>query len=55
MPSRFTAQNATLKQLIMYTYGVRDYQVLGAPAWASSDGFDIVATYASGNSRTRCP
>lgn len=48
MPSRFTAQNATLKLLVMYAYGVRDYQVLGGPAWASSDGFDIAATYPGG-------
>ena len=48
MPSRFTTQNATLKQLVMYAYGVRDYQVLGGPAWASSDGFDIAATYPGG-------
>jgi uncharacterized protein (TIGR03435 family) len=51
MPSRFTTQNATLKQLVMYGYGVRDYQVLGGPAWASSDGFDIAATYPGGKAQ----
>jgi bla regulator protein blaR1 len=34
---------ATLKFLISMSYGVRDFQIVGAPAWADSDRFDIEA------------
>jgi uncharacterized protein (TIGR03435 family) len=40
---RFTTENATLRNLVMYAYNVRDFQVSGGPRWMDSDTFDIVA------------
>ena len=44
---RFVARNAGVKSLIQIAWGVRDFQVLGGPAWASSptlsDLYDIDA------------
>jgi uncharacterized protein (TIGR03435 family) len=43
-PGSFTATNASLKQLIVSAYGVKDYQVEG-PDWIDSDAarYDLVA------------
>jgi len=35
--------NAPLKSLIQAVYGLKDYQVLGGPAWIDSDRWDIDA------------
>jgi bla regulator protein blaR1 len=40
---RFTASNVNLKFLIQYAYGVRDFQIMGAPGWAGSDRYEISA------------
>jgi uncharacterized protein (TIGR03435 family) len=40
---RFTATNMTLKGLMQFAWNLRDYQISGGPAWAGSEGFDIVA------------
>ena len=42
--SRFSARNVTLKLLISMAWQVRDFQILGGPAWLNSDRFDIAAT-----------
>ena len=42
---RFTVSNLPVAAMIRYAYGVRDYQLLDAPAWATSKPYDIVATY----------
>jgi uncharacterized protein (TIGR03435 family) len=49
----FTASNIPLKYLIMTAYTLRQDQVSGGPAWASSmsDGYDIVAKAARPTSR----
>jgi uncharacterized protein (TIGR03435 family) len=41
----FTAENATLKMLIMsgLAYGVRDFQVVGGPGWINTERYDILA------------
>jgi uncharacterized protein (TIGR03435 family) len=39
----FHTLNATLNDLIKFAYGVHPKQVVGAPAWADSDKFDIEA------------
>jgi uncharacterized protein (TIGR03435 family) len=39
-PSTF-AGTGTVARFIMVAYGVEDYQVIGAPKWASEDRFDI--------------
>jgi uncharacterized protein (TIGR03435 family) len=33
----------TVKLLIQQTYGVRDFQIVGAPAWLGSERYDITA------------
>ena len=33
----------TLKNLVMVAYGIRDFQVSGAPDWADSESYDIEA------------
>jgi uncharacterized protein (TIGR03435 family) len=40
---RFKAANADLDDLITFAYGVHPKQVIGAPAWAEADKFDIEA------------
>ena len=41
-PTRLTAQNMSLKELIEAAYGLKPYQVVG-PAWISSENFDVSA------------
>jgi uncharacterized protein (TIGR03435 family) len=40
---RFKVANADLSDLITFAYGVHPKQVIGAPAWAEADKFDIEA------------
>ena len=40
---RFKTVNTTLNDLISFAYGVHSKQVIGAPAWADTDKFDIDA------------
>jgi uncharacterized protein (TIGR03435 family) len=40
---RVTITNATLKGLIIQSYGLQESQVTGGPAWLASDHFDVVA------------
>jgi uncharacterized protein (TIGR03435 family) len=40
---RFSATNATVKQLIMIAYGIKPQQLSGGPGWADSDRYDVVA------------
>jgi len=40
---RFTADNATLKELITIAFNVRDLQLVGAPDWIGKEHYDIVA------------
>ena len=42
--ARYTARGVTLALLIRTAYDVQESQVIGAPAWADTDRFDIVAT-----------
>src|SRR5204862_341615 len=46
-PGTFAAEHVSLRGLLMEAYGVRSFQIQGAPAWVASDRFQIVATYAS--------
>lgn len=41
--NRFKTINTTLSELISFAYGVHPKQVIGAPAWAGTDKFDIDA------------
>ena len=39
----FTTTNTTLKDLIIFAYGIHTQQLTGAPGWLESDKFDITA------------
>src|SRR5215470_11309321 len=36
-------RNGTLKGIIETAYGVRDFQILGGPAWVNSERYDVFA------------
>jgi uncharacterized protein (TIGR03435 family) len=40
---RIEMPGGTLKELVMFAYGVQDNMIQGAPKWADHDRFDIVA------------
>src|SRR6187455_1555009 len=42
-PELFSWTNVTIRVLIEQTYGVRDYQIQGAPAWVNAERWDITA------------
>ena len=44
---RLTATNMTVRYLIRFAYGVKDYQIERAPAWVDSQQFDIAAKSAN--------
>ena len=39
----FTASNVTVRQLIVYAYRLRPFQLAGGPGWLNSERFDIQA------------
>src|SRR5260370_41875935 len=39
---RFIANNMSVRMLIQQAYNLKDFQVTGAPAWLSSQRYDIV-------------
>jgi uncharacterized protein (TIGR03435 family) len=49
----FTAQNATLKDLLTLAYDVRGFQVSGGPAWINSDRYNISAKVAGASTPSR--
>ena len=49
---RYTATNASLRNLIVEAYGLRDYQVEG-PEWLRSERYDIAATFPEALPRDR--
>jgi len=42
-PGRLAVQNMSLKSLVAAFHNVKEYQVLGGPAWMDGDRFDIAA------------
>ena len=42
-PGSFTATNVTARQLIVFAYRLREFQIATGPGWIASDRFDIVA------------
>jgi uncharacterized protein (TIGR03435 family) len=50
-PGRFRAENVWLRFLIQNAWNVKDYQIVGGPAWAASDRFNIDATADSKTTR----
>ena len=38
---RLNISNMTLKDLLMFAYQVRDFQISGGPGWIDSDHYDI--------------
>jgi uncharacterized protein (TIGR03435 family) len=47
-PGKLNISNMTLKDLLMFAYQVRDFQISGGPGWINSDQYDIEAK-AEGN------
>lgn len=45
---RVTASNVTVLILIQQAYGVRDFQIQGAPSWIGSEHYDITTVAAGG-------
>jgi uncharacterized protein (TIGR03435 family) len=45
---RLDVENFSLRLLMLYAYGVQDFQIGGAPDWTVSDRYDIQAK-ADGN------
>jgi uncharacterized protein (TIGR03435 family) len=43
LPQRLTAENVWVKLLIRTAWDVRDFKIIGAPSWVTSDRFDIEA------------
>jgi uncharacterized protein (TIGR03435 family) len=41
---RFTAINANVRMLMGFAFQVRDFQIIGAPGWLTTERFDITAT-----------
>jgi uncharacterized protein (TIGR03435 family) len=42
-PGRFAAANAPARLLIQQAYGIKEYQLSGAPAWVGEERFDVEA------------
>ena len=40
---RFIAKNVSVKRLIEWAYGIKNFQISGGPGWIGSDLFDISA------------
>jgi uncharacterized protein (TIGR03435 family) len=47
---RLSVTNKTLRDLIKWAYGVRDFQISGEPGWVDSERYDVAAK-ADGNPR----
>jgi uncharacterized protein (TIGR03435 family) len=41
---RFVCTNSTLRAILRYSWNVRDFQIVNAPAWFDADRYDITAT-----------
>jgi uncharacterized protein (TIGR03435 family) len=50
---RITIENFRLRDLITYSYDIKDYELFGEPRWADIDRYDISARVADGASLTR--
>jgi len=48
---RFDATNISARILILNAYGLRDFQLAGAPAWTESERFDVAGRTAASASR----
>lgn len=40
---RFVAENAPLRELVRFAFGIQPYQMEGLPSWATTDRFDVTA------------
>lgn len=48
-PGHFIAQNATLRMLLLSSYRIRDYQIVGSPKWIDQKHYDINAQIPPGS------
>ena len=54
-PDQFRTVNAPLERIILYAFGRRDYQLVGAPDWIRSERFDITGKYPADHSPAQVP
>src|SRR4051812_36356921 len=47
-PGRISVVNATVISVLRRAFGVQESQIVGAPAWLTSERFDIIAVTGSG-------
>jgi uncharacterized protein (TIGR03435 family) len=47
-----TAENISTISLIQQAFGIKEFQISGAPAWIASDKFDVIATYGTSRDLT---
>jgi uncharacterized protein (TIGR03435 family) len=52
-PAGVTFVNVTLHKLLQSAFALHDFQIVGGPAWISTDKFDVVAKAAQGSKPTR--
>jgi uncharacterized protein (TIGR03435 family) len=48
LPGRLVLTNVTPLSLLVRAFGVMSYQIVGAPAWAATDRYDVVGSVAGG-------
>jgi uncharacterized protein (TIGR03435 family) len=41
---RYTAMTATVRNLVAFAYGIRDFQISGGPAWSGTTAYNVSAT-----------
>ena len=47
---RLEIEKFSLRHLLLFAYGVQDFQIVGAPDWSASERYDIQAKAAAGAS-----
>jgi bla regulator protein BlaR1 len=43
IPGEFHGENNSLREMVRMAYGIKDYQIFGAPDWLSTDLYDVDA------------
>src|SRR6478736_4381030 len=42
-PNGITYLNVTLQRLLLFAFGLKDFQIVGGPSWLTTDTFDVIA------------
>lgn len=54
-PGNLSAFNITIRQLIQMAFQLQDFQIVGAPEWASTDGYDVEGRFDPAAQRAGVP